>query len=125
MKFATFVGIGQLRGDGGYRFYQGLGRWRRRRWGGLSLVVESIDMVFDAHPRDESDAKSKIEEAFVGDGKDDESWGKSEKDDDEPVKVVIIWLHTVDEGYRERCDYIRLAWKVTLGAQTHLARANL
>ena len=75
----------------------------------MLLVVKGVDVVFESHPRSDGDAKDEVEETFVGDGEDDKGWGKGEKDDDEPVEVVIVGLHAVEKGYREGGDWI---WSV-------------
>jgi len=38
----------------------------------LGGVGEGVDVVFEADPRDDCGGEGKIEEAFVGDGEDDE-----------------------------------------------------
>jgi hypothetical protein len=55
-------------------------------------------VVLEAHPGEEEDAEGEVEEAFVGDGEDDEGWGKGEEDDDEAVDVVGVGLEAVEEG---------------------------
>lgn len=58
-------------------------------------------MVFKTDPGDEGGAEDEVEQAFVGDGEDDEDWGEGEKDDDEAVEVMIIGLQAVEERKRE------------------------
>ena len=58
-------------------------------------------MVFEAHPGDKCRAESEVEEAFVGDGEDDEDRREGEEDDDQSVEVVVVWLEAVEEGYRK------------------------
>ena len=41
--------------------------------------------MFQSDPRDQCDGDGKVEEAFVGDGEDDEHWTESQEDDDEAV----------------------------------------
>ena len=99
MKFVPFVGIGELRGDGGYCICCRLWGRRWRRWRSLFFIEEGVNVVFETDPRDKSDAKGKVEKAFVGDGKDDEGRGKGEKDYDKPVEIVIVGLYAVEKGY--------------------------
>ena len=61
-------------------------------------------MVFEPHPGDEGGAEGEVEESFVGDGQDDEDWREGQKDDDEAVEVVVVWLKTVEEWYGQGCN---------------------
>ena len=61
-------------------------------------------MMFETYPGDEGGAKCEVEESFVGDGQDDEDGREGEKDDDEAMEIMVIWLVAVEEGYGERCN---------------------
>ena len=62
--------------------------------------------MFKPYPRNEGDAKNKVKEAFVGNGKDDEGGRKGEEDDGKAMEVVAVGLHAVKKGYRERSYYV-------------------
>ena len=62
-------------------------------------------MVFKADPGDEGGAEGEVEEAFVGDGEDDEDGGEGEEHDGEAVEVVVFWLEAVEKWDGERCDF--------------------
>jgi len=55
--------------------------------------------MFETHPGDDGGAEGEVEEAFVGDGEDDEEWGEGEEDDGEAVEVMVVWLETVKKRY--------------------------
>ncbi len=57
-----------------------------------------VDVVFEADPGDEGGAEGEVEEAFVGDGEDDEDGGEGEEVDGEAVEVVVVGLEAVEEG---------------------------
>lgn len=63
-----------------------------------------MDAVFEADPAEEGDGDGEVEEAFVGDGEDDEEWSEGEECDREAVEVVVAGLQSVEEGYDEGCD---------------------
>ena len=48
--------------------------------------------MFQTDPAEKGDGDGEVEEAFVGDGEDDEEGTKSEECDGEAVKVVIARL---------------------------------
>jgi len=50
-----------------------------------------VDCVFEADPGEEGYAEGEVEEAFIGDGEEDERGREGEENYDEPVKVVVIW----------------------------------
>ena len=54
-------------------------------------------MVLKSDPGDKRGAEGQVEESFVGDGENDKDWRKSEKHYDESVKIVILWLETVEK----------------------------
>ena len=60
--------------------------------------------MFETDPGDKGGAEGEVEEPFVGDGEDDEGGGESEKDDYEPLEVVVVITKFVDEGKGERGD---------------------
>ena len=63
-----------------------------------------MDAVFEAHPAEEGDGDGEVEEAFVGDGEDDEEGAESEEGDGEAVEVVVARLQSVEEWDDEGCD---------------------
>ena len=74
------------------------------RGGGRRCVVrgEGVNVVFETDPGYEGGAEGEVEEAFVGDGEDDEDRGEGEKNDYQAVEVVAVWLEAVEEGHGER-----------------------
>ena len=63
-----------------------------------------VDCVFEAYPCYEGDAVCEVEEAFVGDGEDDEEGREGEENDHQSVEVVVVWLETVEERHDQRGD---------------------
>ena len=63
-----------------------------------------MDAVFKADPAEEGDGDGEVEEAFVGDGEDDEKGAEGEECDGEAVEVVVAGLQSVEEGDDEGCD---------------------
>ena len=63
-----------------------------------------MDAVFEADPAEEGDGDGEVEEAFVGDGEDDEKGTESEESDGEAVEVVVARLQSVEERYDEGRD---------------------
>ena len=62
-----------------------------------------MDAVFEADPAEEGDGDGEVEEAFVGDGEDDEEGAEREECDGEAVEVVVAGLQSVEEGDDEGC----------------------
>lgn len=46
--------------------------------------------MLEARPAEDAEAEGEVEEAFVGDGEDDEGGGELEEDDDESLEVVLV-----------------------------------
>lgn len=89
-----------------------------------------MDTVFEADPAEEGDGDGEVEEAFVGDGEDDEEGSKGEEGDGEAVEVVVAGLQSVQEGYDEGCDErepaydLRAQWQALLRLQGEDAGAR-
>lgn len=58
-----------------------------------------VNAVFETDPGEESQGNGKVEEAFVGDGKDDEHGAKGEEDHGQAVEVMVARSKGVEEGY--------------------------
>lgn len=50
------------------------------------------DPVFQFDPDQEGDAEHDVEEAFIGDGEDDECGGERQEDNDESMEVVAVGI---------------------------------
>jgi hypothetical protein len=53
--------------------------------------------VLQADPSNQGGTENEVEEAFVGDGENDEDRGEGEADYDESVEVVVVWSETMEE----------------------------
>lgn len=53
--------------------------------------------MLQADPSNQGGTENEVEEAFVGDGENDEDRGEREADYDESVEVVVVWSETMEE----------------------------
>lgn len=53
--------------------------------------------MLQADPSNQGGTENEVEEAFVGDGENDEDRGEGEADYDESVEVVVVWSETMEE----------------------------
>lgn len=58
--------------------------------------------MFEADPGNEGGAEGEVEEPFIGDGEDYEGWRECETNDDEAVKVMVVWTKFVDKEKGQR-----------------------
>lgn len=77
-----------------------------------------MDAVFEADPAEEGDGDGEVEEAFVGDGEDDEEGTEGEECDGEAVEVVVAGLQNVEEGNDEGRDEREPSYDLCTQGQT-------
>jgi hypothetical protein len=56
-----------------------------------------VDVVLHTDPGEKSQAKGKVEEAFVGDGEDYEHRREGQEDDEEAMEVMVARLEAMEE----------------------------
>lgn len=77
-------------GDGRVDGLAGLGD----RLGDAAVV--QVDLVLEAHPAEQTEAKGKVEEAFIGNAEDDEGRRELQEHHDESMDVVAVWVQAVE-----------------------------
>lgn len=85
---------------------------------GLGRVNE--EFVFEPNPAYEEDGEGDVEEAFVGDSEDDESWCAGEENDQEAVYVMVIRLEAVGQGHGQGNDWIQVSVVQEAGTKGNL-----
>lgn len=48
--------------------------------------------MFELNPTEDGNTKDEVEESLVRDGENDECWREGEKDHDEAMEVVAVWV---------------------------------